>query len=141
LYSNISLLQIEKAGACNQEILIKSIHMEDIYCEQIIPGKLKVDIVFETNNVMAFHHTNPYWENHVVIIPKTHIDSLSNYPDDTELNKDFFEAIRVVTGMFEKNYGGCRISSNVGNYQTSKHLHWYVHQGKRLINESDRIVH
>jgi histidine triad (HIT) family protein len=115
--------------------------MDDIYCQQIIPGKLKVNIVFETNKVMAFHHTRPYWEKHVVIIPKKHIDSLSNYPNDPEMNKDFFEAIRVVTKMFEKAYGGCRISSNVGNYQSSKHLHWYVHYGKRLVDESETPLH
>lgn len=109
--------------------------MEDIYCEQIIPGKLKVEIVFETDKVMAFHHTRPFWEHHVVIIPKTHIDSLSSYPDDPELNQDFFAAIRVVTKLFEDRYGGCRISSNIGNYQTSKHLHWYVHHGERLRGE------
>jgi len=61
--------------------------MEDMYWKEIIPGKLKVDIVFETNNVMAFHHTKPYWEHHIVIIPKIHINSLSNYPNNTELNK------------------------------------------------------
>ncbi len=110
--------------------------MQDIYCQQIIPGKLKVDVIFETDTVMAFHHTQPYWENHVVIIPKAHIDSLSTYPNDAVLNKDFFEAIRVVTKLLEDNYGGCRISSNVGDYQTSKHLHWYVHQGERLRDES-----
>lgn len=115
--------------------------MEDIYCQEIIPGKLKVDILFETPNVMAFYHTKPYWEHHVVIIPKKHIDSLSNYPSSTDLNKDFFEAIKVVTKMFEDAYGGCRISSNVGNYQTSKHLHWYVHHGKRLVEESESPAH
>lgn len=115
--------------------------MKDIYCEQIIPGKLKVDIVFETDRVMAFHHTNPYWERHVVIIPKTHIESLANYPTSSELNQDFFEAIKFVTQMFENNYGGCRISSNVGDYQTSKHLHWYVHQGERLRNEDGSSKH
>ena len=54
--------------------------MSDFYCEQVIPGKVKVDIIFETNEVMAFHHTDPFWEKHVVIIPKTHIDSLASYP-------------------------------------------------------------
>ena len=106
--------------------------MSDIYCEQIIPGKLKVDMVFETSRVMAFHHTQPYWEHHVVIIPKAHIESLADYTDDPELNSDFFSAIRYVTRMFTDQYGGCRISSNVGDYQTSKHLHWYVHQGERI---------
>ncbi|GAB5554412.1 MAG: HIT domain-containing protein [Saprospiraceae bacterium] len=115
--------------------------MEDIYCQQIIPGTLRVDIVFETDLVMAFHHTRPYWEQHVVIIPKAHIDSLTTYPNDVSLNHDFFEAIRVVTKIFEDQYGGCRISSNVGTYQTSKHLHWYVHYGKRLVGEEDHAGH
>ena len=115
--------------------------MQDIYCEQIIPGKLKVEIVFETDLVMAFHHTKPYWEHHVVIIPKMHIESLANYPNNPQLNEDFFTAIRVVTKLFEDNFGGCRISSNVGNYQTSKHLHWYVHYGKRLVAESETPAH
>jgi histidine triad (HIT) family protein len=110
--------------------------MEDFYCEQVIPGKVKVDIIFETDEVMAFHHTNPYWEKHVVIIPKKHIDSLTTYPNSTKLNFDFFEAIKFVTKMFEDTEGGCRISSNIGNYQTSKHLHWYVHHGKRLRAEN-----
>lgn len=39
--------------------------MANIYCSQIIPGKLAVDIVYEINNVMAFYDTKPYWENYV----------------------------------------------------------------------------
>ncbi|MEO1212344.1 MAG: HIT domain-containing protein [Bacteroidota bacterium] len=115
--------------------------MENIYREQIIPGKLKVDIIFETDLVMAFHHTKPYWERHVVIIPKANIDSLSSYPNEAELNHDLFKAIQVVTKLFEDSYGGCRISSNVGDYQTSKHLHWYVHQGERLRDEKGGAMH
>lgn len=107
--------------------------MQNIYRDEIIPGKLKVDIIFETENVMAFHHTKPYWEHHVVIIPKTNIDSLATYSNtNTELNKDFFEAIRFVSQLFETNYGGCQVVSNVGSCQTTKHLHFYVHAGKRL---------
>jgi len=114
--------------------------MSDIYCEQIIPGKLKVEVVFETDNVMAFYHTQPYWEHHIVIIPKIHIESLSCYPNDHTLNTDFFAAIKFVTQKLEKKFGGCRISSNVGNYQSSKHLHWYVHYGERLRDEKGNII-
>ncbi len=114
--------------------------MTDFYCNQVISGKTKVKIIFETSEVMAFHHTNPYWEQHVVIIPKLHIESLSQYPNSEKLNSDFFEAIQFVTKTFEENYGGCRISSNVGTYQTTKHLHWYVHFGQRLRAENgDKI--
>lgn len=110
--------------------------MKDFYCEQIIPGKIKVDILFETPLVMAFHHTHPYWEEHVVIIPKTHIIGLSSYANTPELNTDFFAAIKFVTKKFEDKYGGCRICSNIGNYQSTKHLHWYVHWGERLRAEN-----
>jgi histidine triad (HIT) family protein len=74
--------------------------MADFYCDQVIPGKIEVDIIFETSEVLAFYHTDPYWEKHVVIIPKTHIDSLSNYPNSEKLNFDFFAAIKFVTKMF-----------------------------------------
>ena len=110
--------------------------MADFYCEQIISGKIKVDVIFETSDVLAFYHTNPFWEKHAVIIPKTHIEGLSTYPNSEILNFDFFTAIKFVTKMFEDEYGGCRISSNVGNYQSTKHLHWYVHCGKRLRAEN-----
>lgn len=111
--------------------------MSDIYCDQIIPGKLEVEIVFETDLVMAFHHTAPYFEEHIVIIPKMHIESLTHYSGSSALNADFFEAIRFVTQMLEKKHGACRISSNVGDYQSSKHLHWYVHYGKRIRPENE----
>lgn len=114
--------------------------MPDFYCEQIISKKTKVDIVFETDLVLAFHHTNPYFEKHVVIIPKEHIDSLSTYPNTTTLNSDLFEAIKFVTNLLEEEHGGCRISSNIGSYQTTKHLHWYAHWGKRLRTEDGTII-
>lgn len=115
--------------------------MKDFYCEQILSGKTKVEIVFETSKVMAFHHTNPYWEAHVVIIPKVHIESLSEYPNGAPLNQDFFAAMKLVARMIENEYGGCRISSNVGSYQSTNHLHWYVYSGKRLRAENgDRMV-
>ena len=110
--------------------------MSDFYCDKILNGKIDVSVVFETDLVLAFHHTQPYFEQHIVIIPKHHIDSLTSQEAvDPTLAKDFLLAIRHVADILEKEYGGCRVSSNIGNYQSSKHLHWYVHSGKRLRNE------
>lgn len=50
----------------------------NIYLDEIIPGKLKVDIIFETDNVMAFHHTKPYWEHHVIPDPRKHSGTTFN---------------------------------------------------------------
>ena len=113
----------------------------DFYCEQVLSGELEVQVVFETELVLSFHHSKPYFEHHVVIIPKKHINSLtSSDAIDAELAKDFLMAIHHTTSKLEKQTGGCRVSSNVGNYQTSKHLHWYVHAGKRLRNEDGTVI-
>lgn len=110
--------------------------MKDFYCNQILSGNINVEPVFETALVLAFHHTDPYFEHHVVIISKQHIESLStDEVMNPQLAVDFIAAIRHVTKLIEEQFGGCRVSSNVGAYQTTKHLHWYVHAGKRLRNE------
>lgn len=115
--------------------------MDDFYCTQVLSGELSVDVVFESELVLAFHHTQPYWEDHIVIIPKEHIDSLSTYQPNPQLNAEFFEAIRTVTALLEEKRGGCRVCSNVGDYQSTKHLHWYVHSGRRLRAENgDPII-
>ncbi len=110
--------------------------MSDFYCDQVLSGEVEVEIVFETDLVLAFHHTQPYYEHHVVIIPKQHIASLSSGEAvDSRLAFDFITAIHHVSSMLENENEGCRICSNVGSYQTTKHLHWYVYSGKRLRNE------
>lgn len=115
--------------------------MGDFYCDQIINGNLQVDIVWETENILAFHHTKPYFEEHVVIIPKQHIDSLSS-PESThpELAKGFLQGIQIISSQLEHRWGGCRVSSNVGNHQSSKHLHWYIYAGKRLRDEAGVLL-
>jgi histidine triad (HIT) family protein len=110
--------------------------MKDFYCDQILSNKLKIDKIFESESILAFYHTNPYFERHAVIIPKDHIDSLTATNGiNSELAFEFLNAIKYVASIIEKEFGGCRVSSNIGNYQSTKHLHWYIHAGKRIRNE------
>lgn len=109
--------------------------MTDFYCDQILAGKLQVDVVFETEFVVAFHHTKPYFERHIVIIPKSHINSFSAEDLTNTQAIDLVRAIQHVSRILEQEYGGCRVCSNVGAYQDTKHLHVYVHAGKRLRAE------
>ena len=115
--------------------------MSDFYCQNIINGDFEVEVVHESENVIAFHHTRPYFEVHIVVIPKRHIDSLSSIEStNTVLAVEFIQAIQKITERLERRWGGCRVSSNVGNYQSSKHLHWYIHAGKRLCDESGNVI-
>ncbi len=49
---------------------------EDFYCDEVLSGRTQVNRVLETESVLAYHHTRPYWPVHVVVIPKRHVASL-----------------------------------------------------------------
>lgn len=114
--------------------------MSDIYCEQLIPGNIKANIIEETENVLAFDHTNPYWEKHVVIIPKKHITSLTSFEEEDEaIISELVSVAKKICKRIEDECGGCRLSTNIGNYQSSKHLHFYAHSGEKIRNEDGSV--
>ena len=104
---------------------------EDFYCEYVLSELIEVNRVHETENVLAFHHTRPFWETHIVVIPKRHISSLLTLePSDNELFLELFEVIRSVAAKVVAEKGAARILTNLGKYQDSKHLHFHVYSGK-----------
>ncbi|RUT35830.1 HIT domain-containing protein [Paenibacillus zeisoli] len=50
--------------------------VQDFYCDEVLSGKTEVQKVLEMENTLAFHHSRPYYEVHIVVIPKKHIASL-----------------------------------------------------------------
>lgn len=102
----------------------------DFYCEQVLNGKTKVDIVEETDNVIAFRHTNPSWLVHIIVIPKKHIPSLLEMTAaDNKILLEMMSVIQKITKKVLKENGKCRLTTNFGDYQTSKHLHWHIYVG------------
>jgi histidine triad (HIT) family protein len=127
-------------GQVNTLTLIEN-KMNDFYCEQILSGRLKVEVVVETPHILAFKHTTPYWPVHIVVIPKKHIESIAMLTaNDSAMILDAISVVAKVATDIQANHGGCRVSTNVGNYQSAKHLHWYIHSGKRLRDESGKLL-
>jgi histidine triad (HIT) family protein len=115
--------------------------MPDFYCDQILTGALRVEILEESPNVLAFNHTKPYWPVHIVVIPKTHIESIDALSADHE--SIILDALRIISrlaAMVRAAHGGCRVSTNVGDYQSTRHLHWYIHAGRRIRDEAGREI-
>ena len=50
---------------------------DDFYCDVAIPHAQGLDVVFDDEHVLAFHHTRPFWQTHIVVVPKRHISSLT----------------------------------------------------------------
>lgn len=105
----------------------------DIYCDVILRGGIPLEKEYESDNVLAFHHTSPFWTTHVVIIPKKHIASLTSFTQEEEpILIEMMEVIRLVSAKVVKETGAARVVTNLGDYQTSKHLHFYIHSGEEL---------
>ena len=104
---------------------------EDFYCEEVLSGRTKVEIVKETDNVLAYHHTRPFWPTHIVVIPKRHIGSLLTLEEsDSSLLLEMIAVVREVAAKVVAEEGACRVLTNLGKYQDSKHLHWHVSSGE-----------
>jgi histidine triad (HIT) family protein len=105
----------------------------DFYCDEVLNGKTEVRIVTETGNVLAYHHTRPFWPEHIVVIPKRHVGSLLTIdPQDAPLLLELLTVIREVAAKVVAEHGACRVLTNLGEYQDSKHLHWHICFGEPL---------
>ncbi|MCL1831267.1 MAG: histidine triad nucleotide-binding protein [Oscillospiraceae bacterium] len=108
--------------------------MEDcIFCK-IIRDELPSRKVFEDDNVLAFWDINPAAPVHIIVVTKSHIESVAAIDkSNSQLLSDIFEAIAVIAKDL-KLEDGYRVISNVGKNagQTINHLHFHLLGGKRL---------
>lgn len=104
----------------------------DFYCDEVLNGRTPVTRVLETENVLAYYHTRPFWPVHVVVIPKRHIDSLLTVEATDPLVAELLSAVQQVAAPIVAEHGACRVLTNLGEYQESKHLHWHLCAGDPL---------
>jgi histidine triad (HIT) family protein len=105
----------------------------DFYCDKVLKGLLDIQVYLENEHVFAFYHSNPLWEHHVVLLPRRHIESLITMEeDDNELLLELLRTAKVIATDFMARFGACRVYTNLGSYQSSKHLHWHIGCGRQL---------
>jgi histidine triad (HIT) family protein len=106
---------------------------DDFYCDEVLNNRTTVRKVHETANVLAYHHTKPFWPVYIVVIPKRHISSLLALEErDAHLLVELVDVIKQVAQQVVAEHGACRVLTNLGAYQDSKHLHWHVSAGEPL---------
>ena len=103
---------------------------EDFYCDEVLSGNISVEKVYETENVLAYHHTRPFWETHIVVIPKPHVASL--FTVQNELLIELLNVVKHVAAEVVEEKGAARVLTNLGDYQDSKHLHFHVNSGDQI---------
>ncbi len=111
--------------------------MEDcIFCK-IAAGEIPSKKVYEDDSVLAFYDINPMAKVHILVIPKTHIDSVAEI---TEENAPLVAHIFTVIARIAREQGlteGFRVVSNCGPAagQSVKHLHFHILGGQQLSLE------
>ena len=106
---------------------------DDFYCDEALSGRTPVKTVAETPDVLAFHHTRPFWPVHIVVVPKRHVPSLVDLGDaDEGVLHSVLAVVREVAASVTAEHGAARVLTNLGRYQDSKHLHFHVSSGEPL---------
>ena len=106
---------------------------EDFYCEEALSGRTPIQKLVETEQVLAFYHTRPFWPVHIVVIPKKHISSLLTLePEDEPIVLELLATIKQLAAQVVAEHGGARVLTNLGIYQDSKHLHFHINFGEPL---------
>jgi histidine triad (HIT) family protein len=105
----------------------------DFYCDIALKGAVPLRKEYESDAVLAYHHTRPFWPVHIVVIPKKHIDSFVTLSDeDTPILLEMIAVMKMLAARVTAEHGAARILTNLGRYQDSKHLHFHVNSGEPL---------
>lgn len=102
-----------------------------LFCS-IAAGDIPADVVFESDDVVAFNDINPAAPTHVLVIPKQHIGSAADLgAEDADLVAALIGAAGGIGAGLE---GGWRLVTNVGPDagQSVFHLHFHVLGGRAL---------
>jgi ATP-dependent Clp protease ATP-binding subunit ClpA len=99
----------------------------DWYCEDVLTGKLKVNVVYEDERVLAIEHPYPTYVLHGVVIPKAHVASLMA-PEalDGDLLVSMLRGVQAIARAVGLNEQGFRLEANAGAPGVTPHMHWHV---------------
>ena len=99
----------------------------DWYCEDVLTGAVTVDIVWEDERVLAFHHPRPKSPIHVVVVPKQHVLSLLDpLALDPRLLQSMVTAVQQVARALELQGEGFFVRTNVAAPGVTPHMHWHI---------------
>lgn len=104
-----------------------------IFCE-IAAKEVASDIVYESDQVVAFPDINPQAPVHLLVIPKKHIANIGEIgSEDQDLLYQIGEAVKKLAEQYQLE-DGYRLVTNCGTAagQTVNHLHFHLLGGRNL---------
>lgn len=92
---------------------------------------LPAEHLMETDTLLVFHHPNPAYEVHLLIVPKQAYASLSDLPaGDTRFLSDLTTCVQALVRQFQLEDKGYRLIANGGAFQEFPVLHFHLVSGQ-----------
>ncbi len=98
---------------------------ECVFCK-IIKNEIKASIVFENDRFIAFLDKSPIFKGHTLLIPKEHIETLFDFPEDY-LEELAVESKLIAEGVKKgTNCDGILLINNNVVSQSVPHFHVHI---------------
>ncbi len=107
---------------------------ECIFCK-IVAEEIPAEIVYETDDILAFKDVNPEAPVHLLVIPKQHINNILELADnDPNLFYNVGLAIKQLANDFSLE-DGFRVVNNCGSAagQSVNHIHFHLMGGRNFV--------
>ena len=108
--------------------------MSDCLFCKMANGEITPNVVFEDDDILAFHDIAPQAPVHVLIIPKKHISTLNDADDTLLLGKVMKSAAQLAKklGIADDGYRTV-INCNEQGGQVVYHLHVHLLGGRQML--------
>jgi len=92
----------------------------------IAAGAVPAHVVFSDEDTTAFLDARPVFKGHVLVVPREHVVTLGDLPDD--LIAPYFRAVRLISAAVPAALGsqGTFVAANNVVSQSVPHLHTHV---------------
>lgn len=108
--------------------------MDCIFCK-IAKGEIPANIIYQTDEIVAFDDIHPQAPQHKIIIPRKHIPTLNDIkPSDIMLMGQLIESATLLAKQLNIADDGYRIilNCNSGGGQTVFHIHAHLLGGRSM---------
>ena len=96
-----------------------------VFCA-IVSGEVEAEVVLETDDLLAFLDFRPVFKGHVLLVPRTHVETLPDLP--APLRDGFLAAAQRLATAVKDGLGaqGSFVAINNTVSQSVPHLHLHV---------------